>query len=391
MNLLAELYIGLLVLISAIYVLQFLAYWWAWTRIPRLAQIPDQDDSGIMDLKVSIVIPARNEARNIANCLSSVLDQSYSSEYFEILVVDDFSEDGTVEIIRNYQRQFSNIQLISLSDFPEEQLQFKKAGIQKAVEKASGELIICTDADTHRGHFWLESIVEFYLKTRSRFIAGPVSFNSGQNLLSHFQELDFMSLVGIGGASIQLGFQNICNGANMAFHRESFFEVGAYEGIDDQPSGDDMMLMHKIARRFPGSVGFLKEHMALVQTHAEATFADFWEQRTRWASKSTRYEDRRITLLLIAVYLMNLSIPLNMLLGIWDPFWFRIGLSQFILKVAFDTLFQYPVARFFHKTHLLWRFLPLQVLHIVYVILMGPWSMIRPYKWKGRKIKAAHS
>lgn len=215
-------------------------------------------------------------------------------------------------------------------------------------------------------------------------IAGPVNFFHDRTLLGKFQTLDFLSLVGIAAASIKNGFYNLCNGANLAYTKEAFLAVGGYNGIDHIASGDDMMLMHKIGKHYPGKIMYIKNKDAIVYTHTEKDLASFWQQRLRWTSKSTHYEDKRITYMLTFVYLFNLLQLANLVTGLFIPFYLRLSLWQFMVKIVIDTLFIYSVARFFRRENLLWLFLPVQVVHVVYVILIAPFSLFGNYNWKGR-------
>ncbi len=336
---------------------------------------------------ITVIVPARNEAGRIGHCVQALCSQDYPAELYEILVIDDFSRDGTAQ--EALKAGGSQVRVIALAEWLEKEpgvRAFKKKAIEIAVAQAKGQLILTTDADARPGQSWLSRMAAAYERKGWKMIAGPVSYYPAPSMLGKFQELDFLSLVGIAAASIRLGFYNLCNGANLAYEKAAFEAVGGFEGIDQQPSGDDMMLMHKIGRKFPGQIGFLKDKKAIVRTFPEPDLAGFWQQRLRWASKSTHYEDRRITLILVGVWLFNLFIPLFMLLGVLDAAWFRIGVMMLFFKIVADTLFQVPVLRFFNRSHLLWNFLPMQLSHIVYVVFMGPWSTFAPYRWKGRRV-----
>lgn len=99
----------------------------------------------------------------------------------------------------------------------------------------------------------------------------------------------------------------MCNGANLAYERNSFYRVNGFSGIDTIASGDDMLLMHKIANQYPGQIHYLKAEDAIVTTSPMKTWREFLNQRIRWASKAKYYDDKRITAVLILVYLFNLS------------------------------------------------------------------------------------
>ncbi len=368
--------------LTGAYALLMLAYRWGWGRLPetdRPAQHPQTS--------ITVIVAARNEAGRIGRCVQALRQQDYPDHLFNILVVDDHSRDGTADEAR--KAGGNKVEVLNLADLLRGDpagRSFKKKAIELAVERALGQLIVTTDADARPGETWLRRIAGAYELEGWKLIAGPVSFYPDPSFLGKFQELDFLSLVGIAAASIRLGFYNLCNGANLAYEKAAFEAVGGYRGIDDQPSGDDLMLMHKIGKRFPGQVGFLKDKKAIVRTHTEPNLSGLWQQRLRWASKSTHYEDRRITAILAGVWLFNLAIPAFMVLGVYDNAWFRIGLLMFLVKILADTIFQVPVVRFFNRSHLLWNFLPLQLAHIGYVVLMGPWSTFAPYRWKGRRV-----
>lgn len=376
------------VIFTVAYSLLILWYWWGWVRLKEYTPAKRN-----ISTKISVIIAARNEEANIGNLLNDLNEQSLSKKLFEIIVVDDFSTDKTAQLVK--QPGFPNVKLIQLKDhlnINDTIISHKKKAIEVAIASATGDLIVTTDADCRHGSNWLFSIAGFYEEKQPVMIAGPVNFFYDRSLLGKFQTLDFLSLVGIAAASIKNGFYNLCNGANLAYSKEAFYAVGGYNGIDHITSGDDMMLMHKIGKQYPGKIMYIKNKDAIVYTHTEKDLAGFWQQRLRWTSKSTHYEDKRITYMLVFIYLFNLLQFVNLVTGLFIPFYLRLSLWQFMVKIVIDTLFIYSVARFFRRENLLWLFLPVQVVHVVYVLLIAPFSIFGKYNWKGRsagnKVKA---
>ena len=98
------------------------------------------------------------------------------------------------------------------------------------------------------------------------------------------------------------------NGANMAYSKSAFNEVGGFSGIDNIASGDDMLLVHKISQRYPGRIAYAFTNEAMVETDPEPDLKSFLRQRIRWASKAAKYEDKRIFRVLLLVYAANLSL-----------------------------------------------------------------------------------
>src|SRR5690606_27029427 len=162
-----------------------------------------------------------------------------------------------------------------------------------------------------------------------------------------FQSLDFLMLQGITGASVHKRFHSMCNGANMAYEKKAFYEVGGFTGIDALASGDDMLLMHKIYRRYPDRVFFLKSPGAIVTTRAADSWRDFFNQRIRLASKAGSYQDKRIFFVLLGVYLVNILLFILLIAGLFNPFWLLCLLILIIIKCLLEFSFIRTLARFF--------------------------------------------
>ena len=178
----------------------------------------------------------------------------------------------------------------------------------------------------------------------------------------------------------------MCNGANLAYERKLFYEVDGFAGIDHIASGDDMLLMHKIAKKYPGKIYYLKSVDAIVSTQPMQTWKQFFNQRIRWASKATHYDDKRIFFVLLLVYLLNLFFPVMLIAGFWDnQFWF-LFLIAWILKTVIELPFFYSVSQFFNKQWAVKFFFFFQPLHIFYIIISGILGQFGKYEWKGRKV-----
>ncbi|MEO7307876.1 MAG: glycosyltransferase [Ferruginibacter sp.] len=395
---------GLIIFVSVLFVSYFLLilyYWRSWLAIPEFK--PQITNVG-PQTKISVIIPARNEEENIAACLDSISQQLYPKELFEVIVVDDHSTDKTAEIVLNYSA--ANVKLISLKDQITDQKlnSYKKKAIETAISQATGELIVTTDADCVVPKHWLQTLAAFYEEYEPAFIAAPVAIlpspvgeGLGVRFIEFFQGLDFMTLQGITGASVYKKIHSMCNGANLAYTKKAFEEVGGFTGIDHIASGDDMLLMHKIYTRWPDKVLFLRSSEAIVQTAPVNSIREFFNQRIRWASKADKYDDKRIFAVLALVYLVNvllLALPIiavfnNIQYSIFNIQCSMIGvwLCLLLLKTIAELIFLYPVAKFFGKQNMLWMFPLMQPFHIVYTVIAGWLGKFGSYKWKGRHVK----
>ena len=388
----------ILLVIFGFYVLLILYYWRSWVSIVDFS--PDSYRDQILDfvptVKISVIIAARNEEEFIGRCLNSIITQSYPKHLFEVLVVDDHSTDDTASIINSYSAQ--NVKLISLKDFTGDDLNsYKKKAIEIAIRQSTGELIVTTDADCFVKENWLKTVAAFYQQHQPVFIAAPVSIDCSNKFIEFFQGLDFMTLQGITGASVHKKIHSMCNGANLAYTKKAFEEVGGFAGIDNIASGDDMLLMHKIYKQWPQKVMFLKSKDAIVYTAPVNSIKEFFNQRIRWASKADKYDDKRIFVVLLLVYLINVVLLFLPILTIFNPEKLSIINYQFsiinlwllllLIKTTVELIFLYPVAKFFGKQSMLLMFPLMQPFHIIYTVIAGWLGKFGSYSWKERKVK----
>jgi len=335
----------------------------------------------------TILIPARNEADNISNCLNSILEQNFSLNQFEIIVIDDHSEDETISTIENFQSK--NIKVLKLNNFPElKGKHYKKAAIELGIKNAKGNLIITTDADCIASPNWLSLMVSLFEKKQAKFIAAPVNFHKEKNTFERFQSLDYIGMMGVTGAGIQSKKLSLCNGANLAYKKEAFLEIGGFDGINQIASGDDMLLLEKFQQNFPQDIYFLKNKEATITTQAEPTLNGFVNQRLRWASKTSHYKNQTTVFVQTWVGAFSLGIFIALLL---IPFLGIFALRLFVYALFFKAVVDYfylkKMSKFFGRSDLMRHFLSAQFWHLFYIVRVGIGSFFSKNTiWKGRKI-----
>lgn len=335
--------------------------------------------------KVSIIIAARNEELLIGKTLSDIIAQDYDKSLVEVIVIDDHSTDSTSEIISSYAKD--GVKLITLNE-ANALNSYKKKAIQTAIATATGNLIITTDADCRMGFNWLKTIVNCYETKGYKMISSPVAYFEEKSFFERLQTLEFSYLIGLGASTIGNNSPSTCNGANLAYEKEAFFEVGGFTGIDDLASGDDELLLHKMTAMYDRKIGFLKNADAIVYTHAKPTISDFLQQRKRWASKTTKYKDKVVLILGASIWLFNLSILINAFLAIIFPASesLQFLFLQLALKFIIELVFLTGVTSFFKRKQLLFLLPILNVPHILYFIYIGILGNSGKYNWKGRMV-----
>lgn len=336
----------------------------------------------------SVIIPFRNEAKNLPQLLDSIQSLKYPKHLFEVIFVNDFSGDDSVNIINSNLSNkpsngihFSIINNISKTNSP------KKDAITAAINLATCEWIITTDADCMLPEYWLESFDEFIQKNTLKCVAAPVTYHIETSFLNRFQMLDILSLQGatIGGFGIKKPF--LCNGANFAYQKETFIAVNGFDGNTNIASGDDIFLLEKMVHRYPDHVQFLKCQQAIVITNSESSWEQLMSQRIRWAAKTSSYNNGFGKFTGFIVLLMNLIVLLSLLGSIFGLLKTNLLLYIIFIKFNIDILLIYKTATFFNRKEVLRSFLLGFLLYPFFSVYIAFLSLFKGYKWKGRSYK----
>lgn len=336
----------------------------------------DQQESA-PEIFFSIIVPARNEDKRISECLKSILNQNYAAGQFEILVIDDNSTDNTVKLAS----LFDKVKVISLT----ENEQGKKTAIEKGVQAAKGEHIVITDADTIRGEYWLKGLSKKNQQSETTLLTGPVLYKiEKNNFFEHFQYFDQIAMTGIAASSLGSGKSEMANGANMVFKKSFFEKAKPFESNKDFPGGDDIFLLLKALEK-DEKVAYSFDYKTIVFTFCAENFKSFFNQRKRWIAKSKLLGEKRIFITLTLVYFFHLMILASLVFSIFNPIFLQVFLVMFLLKSIADYLFISAVAKHFKENLNILLYPFIQILHIVYVLIAGVFSISGNFEWKERK------
>lgn len=332
----------------------------------------------------SIVVPFRNEEKNLPALLHSFSQLIYPKHLFEIILVDDESEDHSVAIINNWKAENKLFQLTVLENLRTSNSP-KKDAITNAVSIAKCDWIITTDADCEVKKNWLQTFDTFIQKKEAEMVVGAVSYPTKGGLLSHFQQMDLLSLQGatIGSFGLQKAF--MCNGANLAYAKKLFFDLNGFEGNNKIASGDDVFLLQKAVLKSPDKVHYLKNSEAIVVTKTEDSWLQLFRQRVRWASKAGAYQTNFSKGLAIVVFAMNLSLVFGCLLVacVW-MYWYCL-LMVFSVKFVLDFMLMYKTNKFLRMR--LYSAIVSSLIYPFFSSAVALCSLFGKYEWKGRTFR----
>ena len=336
--------------------------------------------TGIERPFVSVIIAARNEGENISGCLKNALAQTYDSKKFEIIVVDDHSDDDTFSICQAFAEKHIRIKLLSLGDY--NGVSPKKAALQMGINAGRGDIILTTDADCRVSPSWIETMVGCFDKETGA-VASWLLVEENSHILGKLESLDSLALVSIGAAGFGLDHPFVANGANFGYRKQVYQELSGFDGVADYVSGDDDLFLHKIVRAGKWRCCFVADPAAIVYTKANSSLKSFFAQRIRWASKGGVYP-AWLVLLEIFIYLYYLSIAASVAIFIFSGFSKWVFITPFVAKLAADGLFLSKSARRLGISFKCRHLFLAEWLQLFYVLIAGVWGLVGDYTWKGR-------
>lgn len=328
-------------------------------------------------LAFSVVVPIRNEAENIRDLLLDLSQQTYSNDLFEVIVVDDNSEDNSIELIKSLRLPYTLTVINSEGNG-------KKEALTQGIELAKNEVILTTDGDCRVGKGWIHSFANSYAKEDNQLVFGLVAFHSESTLFHHLQTIEFASLVGSGVATFMQNAPSMCNGANFSFKKSLFQELDGYQEHDSIPSGDDEFMMHKAYSLNKEAVSINMDQRGIVYTKPSDSLNVFFNQRKRWASKWGSYKIIFPKLLALVVFIFSFSFLASCLAFLMDYLDAYMFVTIVSAKVCLDFVFLQVIMRYLGKNMNIGHYLILTIVYPLYVCLFGILGSFGKYVWKDR-------
>jgi cellulose synthase/poly-beta-1,6-N-acetylglucosamine synthase-like glycosyltransferase len=329
---------------------------------------------------VSVVVAARNEAENIRELLVRLGNQNYPTEFFEVIIADDGSKDGTGDIAEEYASNWENLKVLRIKREKGEATG-KKNALQQAVESATGDLILITDADCLPGSNWIKTMVSCFdtdidmVTGLSRTeVKGKLRIGSVQ----WFEHFDFMAMYAVAGGLILGGKYFSCSAQNLAYRKSSWEKVGGYKTIMHLVSGDDVNLM-QLFRQAGMKVTFNRTSGSFMTTGVIGSWLELFNQRSRWASNTgIQFQANPeffvyLMSALIITFLPWIVLAINFQIGFYLLF-VRLVVEMKFVKLAFGHL---------QAEKNLWLSYPLwMIMQPIYMLIVAVGGFFSVFSWK---------
>jgi len=330
---------------------------------------------------VSVIIPARDEAQNIDRCLTSLLNQDYPPQRYEIIVVDDESRDQTYEIAKSAleKREGCNYKLIRLSsgnpramvetrgstgieiESVEVELSGKKRALTYGIAASKGEILLFTDADCNVPSGWISAVVSHF-EPEMDLVAGFTFREHGDSLWEKLYSLESLATATISAGSIGWGYPVTGSASNLAYRRSLFEQLGGFKDMSSKASGDDTLFLQKANRVGRAKAKYMTSPDSFVTTDMPKSPAEVLTQRLRRFTTTLDFSPALLLLsaLVFLFYLLLILSPIGLL---YAPGFFQIALLCLGAKFIVDLLVLYKSTGIFRKRYLL-KYLP--ILELVY-------------------------
>ncbi len=334
---------------------------------------------------VSVVVAARNEAHNLPILLKSLNEQSYPNNLYEIIIVNDRSDDNSQEILDLYKEQIDNLIILNIDICPPIWAN-KKWAIHNGIKISKGNIIVQTDADCYMNKNWLNNMVNPFQDSSVGFVSSmtPLIYN-GNKIFKNLFLMDSIAQDIFSGYCMGNGLTLSCNARSIAYKKSYFLDINGYHKIKDVVSGDDDLILHKITHYVGCRSKFILHQDAAVFSDSPRNLAEFINQRMRYASKGFLYYklgfiSKEMKIILPFLYLINLISA--MLIIKFCQTVSPVYLIALLFKIIPD---YFMIDSVYKNYNFKWDWLSyimLIVLHPFYIVSFAVLGPIFNFKWK---------
>ena len=316
--------LALVMLYQCYFYLRYMAGVTRWQRKYTVqAPIPDSDLP-----KVSVIVCARNEQTNLSDYLHTLLNQDYPC--YEVIVVNDGSEDDTQQVLERYAQQSSNLYITFV---PREArvISSKKLALTIGIKAAHYDYLLLTDADCRsESRQWIREMMSGFVQggEQTEVVLGYGAYFEKKTMLSNLINYDtlFIGLQYMGMAATGHPYMGV--GRNLAYKKSTFFAHDGFRGMLNERSGDDDLFVNKVTTR--NNTAIVCSRNSITWSPPKNTWREWLHQKRRHLSVSHHYKKGSklrlgiepmmralIYALLIATFVWGGGWAMMIALGLW--------------------------------------------------------------------------
>lgn len=278
--------------------------------------------------RVTVVVPARNEELNIERCLRSLSASDYPRDLVQIIVVDDRSTDGTLDMLQRIAIAMPTLLVLSRTERDTRgNLKGKPGALQFGFNHATGDVLMITDADCEVHPQWIRAMAAPHVDERVGLSLGFTTIRSN-TFLEHVQDVEWVCSQALARGGIGNGIPLGCFGNNMGIRRSAYEGLGGYANIEFSIT-EDLALLQAV-HRAGWTVKYLCEPEATVETLPCTTLLEYVRQRHRWARGGLQLGRKAAFFVFTSIALWS-GLALALFTAQWPAF-----AALFALRIAGD-------------------------------------------------------
>jgi poly-beta-1,6-N-acetyl-D-glucosamine synthase len=358
-------------MIHSILIICLIVIWLFWTFFYIAYLCFKKSDLGIGTSlpPVSVIISCKNAETTIRTTVEAILKQKLVD--FELIIIDDFSSDGTYGILRSIK----DPKLVVVS--ANEDKPGKKAALTQAIRQARHEILLFTDADCFpSSDLWIRSMLLTLLQNPKTEIVlgyGPMyKKNTWINTFARY-ETWLTAMQYFSYAIFKMPYMGV--GRNLMYKKSAFQRVNGFIPHEDMASGDDDLFIATVANRH--NIDINLDANAFAYSHAKESFTTFLKQKTRHVSTSVRYRWKH-QLLLSTFATAQTGFYICIALGLANSILSVQAIFIFVgCKWLVQSLLHFKWMYRLDSKDLLWYFPLLDMMLSVYYLAVSLYSIFR--------------
>jgi len=337
--------------------------------------------------KISVIVAARNEEKQLPQLMDALGSQDYPSDYVDFWIVDDHSEDNSLSLALTVSRQDRRFHVISSNPtLPIESP--KKRALYTAIRRCSGEWVVFTDADCIPGPQWLRSLAA-YMDEKTGIVLGYAPLIKPNTPMQWLAEGESYSAATLCAAAVGLGFPFNAFGRNFAARRRLYLDMGGFGADGRFASGDDDLFLQRVAARTEWMVSFASNTEARVDSIMRRE-DDIIQNKARHLSVGPRYAPGWVILGSIGTALY-LGISLLTVLSIFRVVPFSTVRNVWLFKTGSDIVLTGTALKVLRDPKRMLQAVVTMIAAPFMMWILWPKALFGKMQWKGRTIHRAQT
>ncbi len=331
-----------------------------------------QDSLLLQDVKISIVVSAKNETANIESLVNSLSKLDYPKDNFEVIIIDDHSNDNTLEIVKGLIKEHDNI---SIHPNENEPSLAKKGALTFGIAKAKFSFIMITDADCRPEPGWLKSFSKKFTQGFD-FVFGIAPFYSDKSFIGNYSGFENLRSSILTFSLANLGYPYSAAARSFGFSKKAFKKIEGYKNTLETLSGDDDLLLREaIINKM--KIEFVTDKEAFVFSSSKKTLEDYSSQKARHTKTSFHYLLHQ-KIILGFWHLLNLALFFSPILVFVNIFF----VVPFVIKIICDEIIVLSFQKKFGYNFKIGKIILMQIVYEAFIIINFFNALFRKDKWK---------